>query len=75
MKQTETPQGSQDGDKIRKLREDAGLTVTELAARVGIGAPSLSNIERGVRPASLGTLIRIAKELNEQLDTLVKAAA
>jgi XRE family transcriptional regulator, fatty acid utilization regulator len=75
MKRTEPPQGSQDGDKIRKLREDAGLTVAELAARVGIGAPSLSNIELGVRPASLAVLIRIARELGKRLDVLVKVAA
>jgi len=69
------PRGNQDGAKIRKLREDAGLTVSQLAARVGVGGPTLSNIELGTRPASLGLLIRIARELEKPLDSLVRVAA
>jgi XRE family transcriptional regulator, fatty acid utilization regulator len=69
------PRGNQDGDKIRQLRKDAGLTVTELAERIGVVPGTLSNIELGNKPAGLGLLIRIAKELGKQLDTLVKVAA
>lgn len=69
------PRGNQDGLKIRQMREAAGLTVTELAERIGVVPGSLSNIELGNKPASLGILIRIARELNGSVDALLKDAA
>ena len=69
------PRGNQDGLKIRQMREAAGLTVTELAERIGVVPGTLSNIELGNRAASLGMLIRIARELNKSVDTLLKDAA
>jgi transcriptional regulator with XRE-family HTH domain len=69
------PRGNQDGDKIRQLREAAGLSVTELAVRIGVVPGTLSNIELRNKAASLTLLIRIAKELDEQIDALIRVAA
>ncbi|MER7167277.1 helix-turn-helix transcriptional regulator [Micromonospora sp. NPDC000207] len=38
-----------DGDKLRRTRKAAGLTITQLAARLGISIGYLSQIERGTR--------------------------
>lgn len=68
--------GSQDGAKIRALREGAGdSTATAFAKQLGIKPQSLINIERGNRPASLAMLIRIASELETSVDDLLREAA
>jgi transcriptional regulator with XRE-family HTH domain len=68
------PIGCQNGAEIRRLREESlGLSVAQLAARVGINRQSLSNIELGNRPAGLETLIRIAEELGVPVDQIIKA--
>lgn len=68
--------GSQDGDKIRELRKNAGYpTATAFAKRLGIQTNSLINIERGNKAASLAVLIRIASELDTSVDALLKDAA
>ena len=38
-----------DGAKLREVRQHAGLTVTEAAAKIGVTAGYLSSIERGHR--------------------------
>ncbi|SMD24221.1 helix-turn-helix domain-containing protein [Lentzea albidocapillata] len=40
------------GERLRKLREAAGLEAKELAARIGWNAPKLSKVENGRQPAS-----------------------
>ena len=37
------------GDRLRRLREEAGLTQEELASRAGLTARGISDLERGVR--------------------------
>jgi transcriptional regulator with XRE-family HTH domain len=69
------PCGNQDGDRIRQLRKDAGLSMPALAERVGMHPQSLRNIEEGRKPAGLGMLIRIARELNSRVDALLRDAA
>ena len=69
------PRGNQNGAEIRRLRLAAGLTVTELATRIGILPGTLSNIELGNKPVSLDLLIRIARELNKPVDSLLRVAA
>jgi repressor LexA len=69
------PLGSHDGDKIRRLRRDAGYrTATAFALRLGIKPQSLINIERGNKAPSLEMLIRIARELDKPVDELLRAA-
>lgn len=68
--------GYHDGDKIRELRRQAGYpTASAFARHLGISPQSLINIERGKKPASLAMLIRIARELDSSVDSLLKAAA
>lgn len=51
------------GIAIRNAREDAGLTQTELAARIGIAQSALSRIEAGRANLTLGTLQRVTDAL------------
>lgn len=67
--------GWPDGDKIRRLRKERNLSVTQLAQRVGIAPQYLSLIELGVRKTpSIDTLAGIARELDESLGDLVVIA-
>lgn len=65
-----------DGDRIRQLREERlRLNGSEFARRIGIRPQSLKNIEAGRRSASLHLLARMARELSEPVDGLLKAPA
>jgi transcriptional regulator with XRE-family HTH domain len=62
-----TPQQRQ---AIRRARERAGLTQTQLAARIGIVSQYVNMIETGKKAASLDVLTRLGNELG--LDISVK---
>ena len=47
------------GANIKREREKAGLTQEQFSELLGIGAKSLSSIERGVVGVSLTTLLKI----------------
>lgn len=49
--------------QIKKLREAAGLTQQELAARAKVRQPTVAQWERGVRNPGLPMLPRIAEAL------------
>lgn len=51
------------GGKIGKLREELGLTTTQLASRVGISQAQISRLENGKQGFRSSTLDRIAKAL------------
>jgi len=51
------------GEKIKSLREDSALSLQDLAARTGLSAAVLSQVENHLISPPLGTLIRIAKAL------------
>ena len=51
------------GLKVSKLREEQGLTTTELAKRVGISQAQISRLENGKQGFRSSTLTRIAKAL------------
>lgn len=51
------------GNKIRKYRKEVGLTVVDLAAKIGLSQSALSQIERGLVNPSLDTLWRISYHL------------
>lgn len=48
---------------LRKAREQAGLTIAELATAAGVDRGNLSRIERGRTNASLESAERLAKVL------------
>lgn len=51
------------GNRIRKLREEMGLTVSEVAARSELTASMLSQVERDIVKPSISSLRRIAQVL------------
>ncbi len=57
------------GRRIRQAREDAGLTQSELADRIGLSHPqSISRYERGETEVPQKRLRRIADETGKQLN-------
>jgi transcriptional regulator with XRE-family HTH domain len=49
--------------KLRSIRTARGMSLSDLAARTGIPAPTLSRIERGIYPTYPGWRKRIARAL------------
>jgi transcriptional regulator with XRE-family HTH domain len=51
------------GLKLRRIREERGLTVEELAEKSGISATTIRVVERGAREARGDTVAKLAKPL------------
>lgn len=51
------------GDRLKKAREDKGLTVRLLAGKAGIAPSTITKIERGQREASLVMVGALARAL------------
>ena len=58
------------GQRIRKLRQERGMTQSELAERVKIETSNISHIERGVSKAGTNTLYEIAIAFGVTLNDL-----
>jgi transcriptional regulator with XRE-family HTH domain len=67
--------GTELGPRLRRVREERGLSVRELARRINCSASLISQIERGLSAPSVGILYAIATELRASLDFLFGAAA
>jgi len=65
--------GSALGPRLREVREQRGLSVRELARRVGCSPSLISQIERGVSAPSSGMIYLLAVELRASLDYLFDA--
>lgn len=52
-------------DFLRQLRQYAGLTVRQVAARAGISPGYLSRVERGLQQAPPATVMRVAWAIGE----------
>jgi XRE family transcriptional regulator, fatty acid utilization regulator len=61
------------GRRIRQLRLDAGLTLAELGARVGVATSHVSVLENGKREAKLSELQAIARALDVGLEQLLNS--
>lgn len=59
------------GNKIYQLRRSINMTQQELAEKVGISVTFLSEIENGRKSMSVDTLIKLSKDLQVSLDTIV----
>ena len=57
---------------VLAFRRHHGMTLRDLAARTGIAAGYLSEIERGLKPGSAEALSRIATALGTTIDALVQ---
>jgi transcriptional regulator with XRE-family HTH domain len=62
------------GEFIRAQRQQAELTLRELAARTNVSNPYLSQIERGLHAPSVRVLKAIAGALNVSAETLLVQA-
>lgn len=58
------------GPRVRQVREERGLSVRELARRIGCSASLVSQIERGLSAPSVGIVYSMATELRTSLDYL-----
>ena len=58
--------------RLKAVRESQGLTLAEVAARMGMDAPALSRLETGkMLNPTLGTLHKWAEALGHKLDVEV----
>ncbi|GAB3665293.1 XRE family transcriptional regulator [Actinocorallia lasiicapitis] len=55
------------GRRVRRLRRERGLSLSELAQRAGVGKATLSGVEAGTRNPTLETLYAIAAQLEVHL--------
>lgn len=62
------------GLKIRAAREKKGMTLAQLAEKIGKTAPYLSDIERGNRRGSYETLAMIAQVLEMNVEEIWEVA-
>lgn len=53
-----------DGLRIRELRTDQGMTLSQLASQTGLSEGMISQVERGITDPSLETLRRISRALD-----------
>lgn len=60
------------GQRLRELRESAGLSLREVAKAANVSAPFLSDVERGRRFPTNKTLALIAQKLRASADDLKK---
>jgi transcriptional regulator with XRE-family HTH domain/mannose-6-phosphate isomerase-like protein (cupin superfamily) len=58
------------GPRLRRVREERGLSARELARRISCSPSLVSQIERGVSAPSVGMLYALASELRASLDFL-----
>jgi transcriptional regulator with XRE-family HTH domain len=65
-----TTAASDIGSFIRDLRENAEVSVRQLAERSGVSNPYLSQVERGLRKPSADVLSQIAKALRISAEVL-----
>ncbi len=60
------------GKLISKYRKLSGMTQKELSEKIGISAPCMSNIERGINYPDIDNFFAIVEGLNISLDSLLK---
>ena len=60
------------GTRVKALRESADLSLRDLAARSGVSAPMLSQVERGETSPTLTVAARIASGLDLRLSQLLR---
>jgi transcriptional regulator with XRE-family HTH domain len=60
------------GARVKALREASGLSLRDLAARSGVSAPMLSQVERGETSPTLTVAARIASGLDLRLSQLLR---
>ena len=70
--QAEPAKGMEDiGERIRKIREEKGLSLEELSRLTGFDVQFLSNLEKNMAQPQLGTMIKLSKALDSAFGRLV----
>lgn len=69
-KKEPSPAGKRRGQRLRELRKAAGLDVTELAKRLGVSQPAVSQWEIGLTAPKRQTLARLAQVLGVPVTAL-----
>ena len=62
------------GQKLRDIRINNGLTIVELAERLGISVSHVNQIERGYRNMSLDLLMRYIDEFDVDANSILMCA-
>lgn len=70
MAESGTP-WDQVGERVRAARQGMGISVRELARRVGVSASHVSQVERGIGAFSVPTLYAVADELGVSMNELL----
>ena len=60
-----------DGKKMRRLRENLGLSQQELGEAAGVSVQMISYLEAEIKTANVDTIARIARKLDVKLDDIV----
>ena len=71
VKKAELAAALRTGIAIRDTRKAAGLTQTELAARMGVAQSALARIEAGRTNITVATMVKVAAGLGTALDFTV----
>jgi len=58
------------GNNIRRQRVARGMTLEDLSILIGYSAPYIRMIEKGLRGASIVTMLKLAQAFDMSLDTL-----
>ncbi|KOG87639.1 helix-turn-helix domain-containing protein [Streptomyces varsoviensis] len=61
------------GPRLRRVRQERGLTLAELSQETGVSVSTLSRLESGARRASLELLLPLSRAFQVPLDELVGA--
>jgi transcriptional regulator with XRE-family HTH domain len=69
----ETGEPTAIGQRVRRVREEKGLTVQDVSQRTGLDPDYLTRIETGEASPPLGALIRIAKALDMKLGRFISS--
>mgnify|MGYP003573038366 FL=1 len=70
--QAEPTKGMEDiGERIRKIREEKGLSLEELSRLTGFDVQFLSNLEKNMAQHQLGIVIKLSKALDSAFGRLV----
>jgi len=59
------------GDRIRRIREERGLSIKDLSSRAGIDVAALRRIESGETIPALGQLVRLGRALDMKMGYLI----
>ena len=61
------------GERIKELMKEKGITNKELAEAIGVTEAMVSYIIRGLRDTTVGTMVRIANRLGVKVDELIES--